>query len=229
MQTINRKYYNKALLQYDKRIVQYINANLNEYIETNMIKHKEYIGKMMRFNLEKIKKKNIEFYIKSNELHMNSIDVLISYIIQMDKYKMVDNNFIYDKDITYIMKYEFDLLYNTNWIKYIDKFDINTVTKCENKKKLYNIFKNRIIKFNKMVINFEKDNEETLEYYSRTVYEFDYIFYHYIEEMYSELSSIMILYYTLVSKISKKKRKYFLEYVEKYFIVNIIINYDIII
>jgi len=229
MQTINRKYYNKALLQYDKRIVQYINANLNEYIETNMIKHKEYIGKMMRFNLEKIKKKNIEFYIKSNELHMNSIDVLISYIIQMDKYKMVDNNFIYDKDITYIMKYEFDLLYNTNWIKYIDKFDINTVTKCENKKKLYNIFKNSIIKFNKMVINFEKDNEETLEYYSRTVYEFDYIFYHYIEEMYSELSSIMILYYTLVSKISKKKRKYFLEYVEKYFIVNIIINYDIII
>lgn len=229
MQTINRKYYNKALMQYDKRIVQYINANLNEFIETNMIKHKEYIGKMMRFNIEKIKKKNIQFYIKSNELHMNSINVLISYIIQMDKYKMVDNNFIYDKNMTYIMKYEFELLYNTNWIEYVEKFDINTVTKCENKKNLYNKFKNRIIKFNELVIKFEKDNVETLEYYNRTVYEFDYIFYHYIEELYIKLSKIMILYYTLVSKISKKKRKYFLEYVEKYFIVNIMINYDIII
>lgn len=227
MESIDIKYHNKMVLYYDKQIAQFINHNLNNFIETNFSKNKEYIKKLFSLDLEKIKNKNIDFYIKANELHLNCIDVVMSYIMQLEKYSTIDNKFVPDKNITYILKYEFELSYDKNWREYMNNFDIHTITNSKKKIDLYKLFRNRLIGFNYTLISFEKCNKMRLEEYNQTVYDFDYLFYHMIKELYIKMSRIMILYYQLVSKISKDRRKIFLDYTKKYFIANININYDI--
>ena len=223
MEYIEKKYYNKSILNYDKNIDKFMNNNI---IEININKNKKYIKKLFSLNEKKMNRKYIKFYYKANESHLNCINALISYIIHLEKYKESDN-MLYDDEVTYILKYYFELIYSKNWRKYINDFDINDITKSRKKIELYNIFINRLIKFNYTVINFEKKYKHKLEKYNQNTYNFDNDFYCKIINLYIQLSNIIILYYEFLSKLSKNNKEIFLNYSKYYFIPNIIINYDI--
>lgn len=223
MEYIEKKYYNKTILNYDKNIDKFMN---NNNIEININKNKKYIKKILLLNEKKINRKYIKFYYKANESHLNCVNTLISYIIQLEKYKEYDN-MLYDDNVTYILNYYFELIYSKNWKKYINDFDINDITKSRKKIELYNIFINRLIKFNYTVINFEKKYKHKLEKYNQNIHHFDNDFYCKIINLYIQLSNIIILYYEFLSKLSKNNKEIFLNYSKYYFITNITINYDI--
>ncbi len=222
MEHIEKKYLNKTVLNYDRNVANFVN---NSFIDINIDKNREYFKKILSLDKKSIKNKYIKFYNKANELHLNCINALISYITQLEKYK--EDEHMYKDDILYILKYEFELSYNKNWREYICDFDINEITKSKDKISLYHLFKNRLIKLNHTVISFEKCYKFKFEEYNRTINHFDRDFFDKIVNLYTQLSKLIILYYEFISKLSKSKREIFLNYSKDYFIPNITINYDI--